>query len=179
MFNPRHLQPVTDRNNKQHLRSYREDTRLHRTDSRETTGLVQRTLTGQIASSICKCGKVWKNARGLKIHQSKCGKHLQHEQHKGSHLSETQKDSSQDYYPSAEVIQALDEGADSQDPNLSDLLDGNTSYTDSNTQPRDEPRQRQQPTTVRKPRVKWPTQWDKKSWQLFNGDLDTILSVAL
>jgi len=40
-------------------------------------------------------------------------------------------------------------------------------------------RQRQQPTTERKPGVKWPTQGDKKSWELFDGDLDTILSVAL
>jgi hypothetical protein len=33
---------------------------------------------------------------------------------------------------------------------------------------------RKQPTTERK-----PTQGDKKSWQLFDGDLDIILSVAL
>jgi len=139
------------------------------------------TLTGQIASSVCKCGKVCNNARGLKIHQarSKCGQQLQHEQRKGHHLSVTQEDSSQDNHHSTEDIQAHDEGADSQDPNLFDLLDEDSSNTDNDTQSREEPRRRQQPTTERKPGLKLPTQGDKKSWELFDGDLDTILNVAL
>ena len=60
-----------------------------------------------------------------------------------------------------------------------DLLDEDASNKDSDTQSREEPRQRQQPTTERKPGVKWPTQGDKNSWALFDGDLDTNLSVAL
>ena len=104
---------------------------------------------------------------------------FKHEQRKGSHLSETQKDSSQDNHHSAEDNQAHDEGADSQDPNLFDLLDEDSSNTDNDTQSHEEPRQIQQPTTERKPGLKLPTQGDKKSWELFDGDLDTILSVAL
>jgi len=112
------------------------------TDLTETTGLVQRTLTGQIASSVCKCGNVCKNVRGLKIHQarSKCGQQLQHKHRKGSHLSETLEDSSQDNHHSAEDIKAHDEGADIQDPNLFDLLDEDASNTDTDTQSREKPR---------------------------------------
>jgi len=170
MSHPRHLH--TSYRQKQHTTppepSERgEDERLTMTDLTETTGLVQRTLTGQIASSVCKCGKVCKNVRRLKIHQarSKCGQQLQHKQRKGLHLSETLGDSSQDNHHSAEDIQAHDEGADIQDPNLFDLLDEDASNSDTDTQSREKPRQRQQPITERKPRVKWfyATLKDKKA----------------
>ena len=40
-----------------------------------TTRLVQWTLTGTTAKTMCHCGKVCKNLQGLKIHQAKtrCG----------------------------------------------------------------------------------------------------------
>jgi hypothetical protein len=93
-------------------------------------------MAAYLLNFVCKCGKVCKNARVLKIHQarSKCGQHLQHEQRKNSHLSETQEDSSKDNNHSTEDIQAHDEGANSQDPYFLDfLLDGDASNTDSNT----------------------------------------------
>ncbi|WAR02791.1 hypothetical protein MAR_009349 [Mya arenaria] len=50
-----------------------EDEGLNRTDSMKTNMREQRTLTGGTTSVVCRCGKVCKNHRGLKIHQTKSG----------------------------------------------------------------------------------------------------------
>ena len=64
--------------NEQHpegLQRGREDDRPSEQDTVITTRLVQRTLTGTTAKTMCHCGKVCKNLQGLKIHQAKtrCG----------------------------------------------------------------------------------------------------------
>ncbi|XP_060589960.1 uncharacterized protein LOC132745155 [Ruditapes philippinarum] len=46
---------------------------------------VQRTLTGETTSVVCQCGKICKNHRGLKIHQTKsgCQSQRKHQQRTG------------------------------------------------------------------------------------------------
>lgn len=78
---------ATKLNNEQYPQSLPkggEDERLKKTDlmvtattrTQTTRRLTQTTLTGHVLKVKCHCGKICKNARGLKIHQSRttCGK---------------------------------------------------------------------------------------------------------
>jgi len=118
--------PATDRINRQHPQSlprgggwkahqdgFKDNNRIRTTD----TDWADRIICLQVQA------------------RSKCGQQLQHEQRKGSHLSETQEDSSRDNHYSAESNQAHDGGAGSQDPNLFDLLDTAPQVNDSDNNP--------------------------------------------
>ncbi|CAC5371100.1 unnamed protein product [Mytilus coruscus] len=69
--------------------------------------MVQTILTGEKAEAKCHCGKICKNQRGLKIHQSRsgCSRGIVTEQH--TDLSgETQENPSQDTNHSARNLSA-------------------------------------------------------------------------
>lgn len=83
-----------------------EDETLNRTDITVTARnelrtkrrLTQTTLTGEALEVMCHCGKICKNKRGLKIHQSRtnCGKEGSHEQRTAVAPGETQERSRQE-----------------------------------------------------------------------------------
>ncbi|CAC5398522.1 unnamed protein product [Mytilus coruscus] len=79
----------------------------HHLKRKRTTEMVQTTLTGEKAEAKCHCGKIWKNQRGLKIHQSRsgCSRGLVTKQR--SDLSgETQENPSQDTNQSGRNLSA-------------------------------------------------------------------------
>lgn len=157
-----------------------------------STGLVQRTLTGERTdeTAMCHCGKICKNLRGLRVHQGrkKCGRTKQPLQRTDSASGETQENVSQVAHHSTDDLHVMDGSDDDMDSGLMDLLGLDSDQEDaqdteqqaSNPQVGDETATRQQqPLSSRKEQVKWPWQNDKKAWMKLDEDLDTILQVAL
>lgn len=73
-----------------------EDSMVTATTRTQTTRrLTQTTLTGHVLEVKCHCGMICKNAKGLKIHQSRttCGTREKHMQCMVETLSETQEES--------------------------------------------------------------------------------------
>ena len=72
-------------------------TETTRTETRTTRRLRQLTLTGKTVEARCSCGKVCKNIRGLKVHQSrtKCDRRGQQPQRTEDNSGETQETPSQ------------------------------------------------------------------------------------
>ena len=71
-------QPLSTQRNREYPKSLsrgREDARLTMSTTIKRHRRVQRTLTGETAEATWHCGKVCKNIRGLRIHQSRtqCG----------------------------------------------------------------------------------------------------------
>lgn len=138
--------------------------RSNRTDITESTRLVQRTLTGEAYTETaqCVCGKICKNARGLKIHLSRKGCQSDPEQRQCTDLSgETQEDHSQDEHHSAE-----------------DLHESEVEQIDEPTRTEHDLGSQGSRTDDRLERIKWPAMNDKQ-WKEFDEDVDGILEQVL
>lgn len=145
-----------------------EDERLTRTDSTATTRTVtqtqrrlkQTTLTGEAWEVKCKCGKICKGARGLKIHQSKskCGQGWMQAHCSDDQSGETQENPRQEAHHSP------------RDLSVHAIPQEHTRRT-SNATPESPP----QPT---KERLKWPKTCETKEWSMFEEDLDKVLEAA-
>ncbi|CAC5381747.1 unnamed protein product [Mytilus coruscus] len=131
---------------------------------RTTTQMVQTTLTGEKAEAKCHCGKICKNQRGLKIHQSRsgCSRGIVTEQR--TDLSgETQENPSQDTNHSARNLSASVTSHDS-----SQSLNGEEHIT-----------QQRQETSHQKERIAWPKMNSEAQWRDLNDDLGVILETSL
>ena len=116
----------------------------------------------KINEAVCRCGKVCKNQRGLKIHQAKKGcvtpKELQQRTEKSGETSEVQEQetnhSIQDHHVAVE--------------------------NEISEQIVTEPIQRDKPKNIeRKERIKWPKSNEERKWQDLDDDLDCILNETL
>ncbi|XP_033747101.1 uncharacterized protein LOC117332324 [Pecten maximus] len=137
-------------------------------DNTATTKLVQRTLTGEKTKETkCKCGKVCKNLRGLRIHQAKarCQPEEIQQQRTGRRPDETQEVPSQESHHSAEDLSA-DVSSQRDTPNS---LGGEASQG----------AQVDNDHTERRERVKWPKIVDRSRWKQLDEDLDSILEATL
>jgi hypothetical protein len=137
----------------------------------------------------CKCGKVCKNQRGLRIHQGKtgCQRARPREQRLVGLTSETQE------YPNPDSTHSIEEPSvfetthdashdpevEEEDPLLELLkIPGHSSQEAEQVTVLDRPRL--DPTTSqRKQRIMWTKASDKTVWKLLDGDLDTILETSM
>ena len=150
-----------------------EDERLARTDTQETNTeriwtrsqgrTVQMTLTGEVATTVCPCGKVCKNVRGLRVHQarSKSCSAVSQTQRTENIPHETEEVASQESNHSTDDLFANE----SQQANVS-----NTTGEQRNQHDAHHP--------VRKDSVKWPRS-NEKEWKVYDEDLEYILNSIL
>jgi len=135
-----------------------------------TTRLVQRTLTGEALqeTALCVCGKVCKNAKGLKIHQSRMGCRPDREQRQYTDLpdslsGETPENHSQDEHHSAEDLHDDDQEQADESTVFGTGLGSQSS--------------RAEPDSSRLNHVKWPPMNDIQ-WRDFDTDVDKILELV-
>ncbi|XP_052260999.1 uncharacterized protein LOC127865146 [Dreissena polymorpha] len=151
-----------------------------------TTRLVQTTLTGTPAEVRCKCGKICKNLRGLRIHQARsaCGQKASQKQRTSLILGETQEDTSQEATHRTRDLSADEMPSDStqipdesQIDHLLELL-----QTQDDSEPVKEVPHKTPPATPeeeKRPRIEWPKTSNKKAWTDFDHELDLILEATL
>ncbi|XP_052268662.1 uncharacterized protein LOC127870041 [Dreissena polymorpha] len=174
-----------------------EDERLDQTHSTTTTRLVQSTLTGTKAEVKCRCGKVCKNLRGLRIHQGRtaCGSTARQRQRSDFTSGETLEDPSQDSTHSTGDLYAAEKPrTNSADPDIvsqvSDIFEeddpllellGTPEDLRPNTDTQHNTRNTASNTnaTAQKVRITWPKTSDRNLWKQFDEDLNTILETTL
>ncbi|XP_052281306.1 uncharacterized protein LOC127878820 [Dreissena polymorpha] len=170
----------------------RVEERLNRTDLTVTTQLVQTTLTGTPKVVRCRCGKVCKNLRGLRIHQARtvCGQRTEQQQRAGLIPGETQEDPSQVTTHSTGDLSAAEqltaqtrsatstlpgEMKDEEDP-LLELLREEEQTEQIHDLP--QPKANQAAVEQRQP-IDWPKTTDKRAWNDLDKELDAILTSTM
>ncbi|XP_052245600.1 uncharacterized protein LOC127854577 [Dreissena polymorpha] len=151
-----------------------------------TTRLVQTTLTGTPAEVRCKCGKICKNLRGLRIHQARsaCGQKASQKQRTSLILGETQEDTSQEATHRTRDLSADEMPSDStqipDESQIDPLLE--LLQTQDDSEPVKEVPHKTPPATPeeeKRPRIEWPKTSNKKAWTDFDHELDLILEATL
>ena len=116
-------------------------------------------MTGGVAEARCQCGKVCKNIRGLKIHQSRSRcQSRPNQRERSANAGQTLEDHSQDSHHSTEDL--LPTGRDQE---------GGIQEPEA---------QAQQKPPLEQGRVKWPPS-NSGAWQELDSDLDKILASTL
>jgi len=135
-----------------------------------TTRLVQTTLTGTPAEVRCKCGKICKNLRGLRIHQARsaCGQKASQKQRTSLILGETQEDTSQEATHRTRDLSADEMPSDStqisDESQIDPLLE--LLQTQDDPEPVKEVPHKTPPATPeveRRPRIEWPKTSNRKA----------------
>ncbi|XP_052236077.1 uncharacterized protein LOC127847893 [Dreissena polymorpha] len=130
----------------------------------ETVDIQERLELGEAYTETaqCVCGKICKNARGLKIHRSRKGCQPDPEQRQCTDLSgETQEDHSQEEHHSAE-----------------DLHESEVEQVDKPTRPEHDLGSQGSHTDDRLERIKWPAM-NEKQWKEVDEDVDGIVEQVL
>jgi len=138
------------------------DTERIRTRTQGCT--VQMTLTGEVATSVCVCGKVCKNVRGLRIHQARskscsAGNHIRRTEFSSGKTVEV---ASQDQTHSTSNV-FVDDAQQDRSSMAQESLGTQQNATDPQ----------------HKDRVLWPKGYEKAVWKKFDEDLEVILNSVL
>ena len=151
-----------------------EDERLTTHDETATTlerptdmrRFVQTTLSGEPAEVRCGCGKVCKNLRGLRIHQSRsrCG----------HNLSQTQR-TEQSIMPSSG--ESLEEPSQESNHSTGSLL-APDSRSDS-TWSLGDLEAEETPAEAKRERINWPRIDEEKAWRDLDSDLSSIVQTTM
>ena len=117
-----------------------------------------------MAETRCRCGKICKNLKGLRIHQgkSKCGSGRPRDE-RAANTGETEENHSQDEHHSAENLYHSEEIRNNRQEELG-IPNPLRAEADNSQE--------------RKERIRWP-QTDDKKWESFDEDMDKILDGTL
>ena len=154
-------------------------------------------MTGTKAEVKCRCGKVCKNLRGVRIHQGRtaCGSTARQRQRSDFTSGETLEDPSQDSTHSTGDLYAAEKPrTNSADPDIvsqvSDIFEEDDPLlellgTPEDLRPNTDTQHNTQNTasntnaTAQKVRITWPKTSDRNLWKQFDEDLNTILETTL
>ena len=159
--------------------------RRNMTENTETNRNVPSTPTG--TGVECKCGKVCKNLRGLRVHQSRtaCGRAMPQKQRSGSSPGETQKNTSQeDHHSTGNLLEDVALHDDEQMLELESRNQDDSLFADFEDETLESNAERVVKTQRERgisnmSRVKWPKTSDKAEWKQLDDDLDKLLEQTL